>query len=216
MRASPAPPRLLIFGAGGSGREVAWLAEQALPGARLAFVVDRPEYLGPDVNGIPILPIDSLGEWQESPFTVALGDPVLRRRAAAQLREAGLAAITLVHPRVERSRWTEIGEGSVVCSGSIITTNVSIGAFVHVNLHCTISHDATLGDFVTLSPGVHVAGNVSIQSGAFVGTGATIINGSQAEPLTIGAGAVVAAGACVTKSVEPGAMVAGVPATRKR
>lgn len=114
------------------------------------------------------------------------------------------------------SRWVDIGDGVVICAGNIVTTNVNLGKHVHVNLGCTIGHQASIGDFTTLSPGVHVSGNVRIGRGVFVGTGATIINGTASEPLSIGDGAIVAAGACVTKPVESGALVAGVPAVRKR
>src|SRR5215210_7781994 len=46
-----------------------------------------------------------------------------------------------------------------------------------------------------------------VRRGASIGTGATILGG-----LEIGAGAIVGAGAVVTKSVPPGAIVAGNPA----
>jgi acetyltransferase-like isoleucine patch superfamily enzyme len=117
---------------------------------------------------------------------------------------------------VEASQRVALGEGVVLCAGTVVTTDVVIGAHVHVNLGCTISHDARVGEFSTLSPGVHVSGNVTIGRDVFVGTGACIINGTAGQPLTIGDGAVIAAGACVTRPVEPGSMVAGVPATRKR
>jgi len=67
----------------------------------------------------------------------------------------------------------------------------------------------------TLAPGVHVSGNVYIGQNVYVGPGASIINGRAGNPLIIGDGAVIAVGACVTKSVEAGAMAAGVPALRK-
>jgi acetyltransferase-like isoleucine patch superfamily enzyme len=97
-----------------------------------------------------------------------------------------------------------------------MTTNVRVGSHVHVNVGCTLSHDVVLGDFATLSPGVHVSGHVHVEDGVFLGTGANIINGIAGRPLIIGRGAIVAAGACVTGPVEAGALVAGVPAIRKR
>ena len=95
-------------------------------------------------------------------------------------------------------------------------TNVSIGAHAHINIGCTVSHDVAIGEFSTLSPGVHVSGHVQIGRDVFIGTGASIINGRAGNPLVIGDGAVVAAGACVTQPVEAGALVAGVPAIRKQ
>jgi acetyltransferase-like isoleucine patch superfamily enzyme len=114
------------------------------------------------------------------------------------------------------SRSVEVGPGSIVCSGSVLTTNVRVGAHVIVNLGCTVGHDAVLADFVTLAPGVHVSGNVAIGAGCSVGTGAVFINGQPGAALTIGGDSVIAAGACVTRDVEPGSLMAGVPATRKK
>ncbi|MGH7625559.1 MAG: hypothetical protein ACREOJ_09600 [Gemmatimonadaceae bacterium] len=113
---------------------------------------------------------------------------------------------------MEMSRFVELGEGTIVCAGCILTVNIAIGRHVHLNLDCTIGHDAVLEDFVTLAPGVHVSGCVKIERGAYLGTGAVVINGTQVRPLVVGAGAIVGAGAVVTKNVSPGVTVVGVPA----
>lgn len=215
----PAPDfeRLLIFGAGGFGREVAWLARQCW-GDRieLCFIVDRPEYLVGDVGGIPVRMLGDCTSQSDTHFVVGVGQPALRESAAAACEAHGLTATTLVHPRVEASDSVVPGPGSVICAGSILTVDIELGVHVQVNLGCTIGHDVRVGDFSTLSPGARVSGHVSIGRGVYIGTGANIINGHAGRPLVIGDGAVVAAGACVTSSVEPGAMVAGVPAVRKR
>lgn len=80
----------------------------------------------------------------------------------------------------------------------------------------------TIGDRATLAPGVRIlchdascfrrlgctwVAPVAIGAGAFVGSEAVLMPG-----VTIGEGAVVAAGAVVTRDVAPGTMVAGVPA----
>jgi sugar O-acyltransferase (sialic acid O-acetyltransferase NeuD family) len=211
--------RLLIFGAGGFGREVAWLAQQCWgEGTDIAFCVDQPRYLSEPVNGIPVRLLQDIAHDSGDPpaYVVAMGNPAERMRVVGLCEATGMRPATLVHPRVEASRWVTIGPGSILCAGVIATTNIVIGAHAHVNLDCTIGHDVIIGDYATLSPGVHVSGNVTIGSGAFIGTGAAIINGTAGSPLSIGDGAVVAAGACVTRPVEPGALVAGVPAVRKR
>jgi sugar O-acyltransferase (sialic acid O-acetyltransferase NeuD family) len=211
--------RLLIFGAGGFGREVAWLAQQCHGElADIVFCVDQPRYLSEPINGIAVRLLEDFAHEisGQLAYVVAVGDPAQRKRVVGLYEAMGILPATLVHPRVEASRWIEIGPGSILCAGVIATTNIVIGAHVHVNLDCTIGHNVVIGDFATLSPGVHVSGNVTIGKAAFIGTGVTIINGSAQAPLSIGDGAVVAAGACVTKPVEPGALVAGVPAVRKR
>lgn len=215
--ADPGFRYLYVFGAGGFGREVAWLAEQTW-GERveLCFLVDRPEYLREPVNGIPVELVSAVEPRDDARFLVALGDPAARRAAAQTLVAKGMRPATLVHPRVEMSRFVEMGPGTVVCANSVLTCNLVLGAHVQVNLACTIGHDAVIGDFSTLSPGVNISGCVHLESGVFVGTNACIINGKTDKPLRIGAGAVIAAGACVTKDVPPHALVAGVPAVVKQ
>jgi len=213
----PGIARLFIFGAGGFAREVAWLAEQSWQHeVELHFLVDDAEYLSDPVNDVPVQLLDDVVADDNDRFVIAVADAGLRRRAAAACVAKGLRPATIVHPRVEASARNEIGEGSIICAGTILTTNIKVGQHVQINLDCTVGHDAILGDYSTLAPGVHVSGNVHIGCDVHVGTGANIIDGSAANPLVIGDGAVIAAGACVTKPVEAGAMVAGVPAVRKR
>jgi sugar O-acyltransferase (sialic acid O-acetyltransferase NeuD family) len=208
---------LLILGAGGSGREVAWLARDVHgTGISLTFAVE-PHYATADrVDGIPVVAFDDTFSPSAAYYVIAVGNIVERRRLAAACDARGLMPATLVHPGVTHSSRVEFGVGSIVCAGSIMTTNVRVGSHVHVNVGCTLSHDVVLGDFATLSPGVHVSGHVHVEDGVFLGTGANIINGIAGRPLIIGRGAIVAAGACVTGPVEAGALVAGVPAIRKR
>lgn len=216
-KSEPGFSRLYIFGAGGSGREIAWLAEQCWGDAvQPIFLVDQHAYLSGPVNGVRVMLLADVVLDNADRFVVAIGDPTLRRNAVTNCINAGLHPATLIHPRVEMSGRVKVGQGSVICAGSIATTDVVIGDHVHVNLVCTISHDVRLGDYTTLSPGVHISGNVDIGRDVFIGTGANIINGRPGDPLVIGDGAVIAAGACVTKSVEAGALMAGVPAVWKK
>jgi sugar O-acyltransferase (sialic acid O-acetyltransferase NeuD family) len=208
---------LYIVGAGGFGREVAWLAEQSWgAGVDKVFLVDQQRYLTAPVGGISVKLLADARPSRDTGYVVAIGEPADRRRVVTLCEQFGLSAAVLTHPRAELSQSIEIGAGTVICAGVIATTDITVGRHVHVNLDCTIGHDVRIGDFSTLSPGVHVSGRVHIGESVFIGTGANIIPGESSEPLTIGDGAVVAAGACVTRPVEPGTMVAGVPAVRKR
>jgi sugar O-acyltransferase (sialic acid O-acetyltransferase NeuD family) len=214
--ATPCPRGLAIFGAGASAREVAWLAQERW-GAELPlwFVVDRPHLAGQVVNGVPTIELQEFGaKFADVPVCVAVGDPTARENCVEACRSMGLGFATLVHPRVETSRWVSLGAGTIVCAGSILTTNITIGQHVHVNIDCTISHDANIGDYATLSPGVHIAGWVTLGRRVFLGTGAIVINGSAERSLTIGDDAIIGAGACVTSDVESATTVVGVPAAR--
>lgn len=203
----------LIFGAGGMGRELVWLAEEC--GLAVdAFIDDAPQH-PTEVMGIPVLSLDEAAHrFARARFVSGLGASHARRSSVDRAHEAGLRSTSLVHPATARSRWVEIGEGVVVAAGCILTTNVRIEDNVQINTACTVAHDAVLGRDATLAPGVHLSGWVHVGRAAQVGTGATVINGSSGAPLVIGDSAVVGAGACVTRSVEAGATVVGVPARK--
>ena len=102
-----------------------------------------------------------------------------------------------------------ISDGAIICAGSVITTDVTIGRFVHVNLDCTIGHDTVIDDYCTLSPGAHVSGNVHFHSGVYAGTGATFI-----EHVDVASGSIIGAGAVVRESIREAGTYVGVPARR--
>ena len=220
---SPEPYELMIFGTGGAGREIALWAERASWAGRpfrvLGLISD--DDFGQVIGGREVWTLaDAAGRHPGALTLVAVGDPQLRSRLVELAASAGLRpSPPLVHPGV----WAELdadtvtfGEGVVVCPGSIVTTNVKIGAHVQINVACTVMHDCRVGAFSTLSPGVHLSGNNVLESSVFVGTGAVTIQGLPDRPLEIGRGAVVGAGAVVTGNVAAGATVVGVPAREVR
>ena len=95
----------------------------------------------------------------------------------------------MIHPRATIGPNVEIGAGSYVAAGAIVTVNVRIGVFATINMHAQVAHDGVVEAFATLHPDAHVAGGVRIGEGAELGTGAAVIPG-----LTIGAWAVLGAG----------------------
>ena len=208
---------LLIFGAGGFGREVAsWAGRAEWHGRGFAvagFIDDNAP--ATELNGRPVLTLEAAAARHPGASVIAtVGDPRLRERLIGKALDAGLVATApLVHPNVEYDHdYVEFAEGVVVCAGCILTVNISVQAHAQINLDCTVGHDAVIGAYSTLSPGVHISGNVTLERCAFMGTGAVTVNGLPGRPLVIGEDAVVGAGAVVTKEVPGGATVTGVPA----
>ncbi len=212
-----APTQIAIYGGGGFAREVAWLVQACNVGAELyevvCFIDDNEAAHGRILNGIPVMGLEeALSRFPTAKVVGGVGSPQTRQRLMEQASKAGFDFATIIHPRVERSPWIEIGAGTVICAGNILTTNITLGQHVQINLDCTIGHDVVMGDFTTLAPGVHVSGCVHLGKRVYVGTGAVIINGTQEEPIVIGDDVVIGAGACVIRSIPAGQVVVGVPA----
>lgn len=132
-----------------------------------------------------------------------------------------------------------IGDGSRIWQFVVVLSGAKIGQDCNICSHCLIENDVIIGDRVTVKSGVQlwdglrvgddvfIGPNASfandrfprskitpdkflqtaVETGASIGAGATILPG-----ITIGRNAMVAAGAVVTRSVPPNAIVVGNPA----
>jgi sugar O-acyltransferase (sialic acid O-acetyltransferase NeuD family) len=209
--------QIAIYGGGGFAREVAMLVQACNQLAPLyqivCFIDDDIAAQGTVLNHIPVVSLETARQSFPTASVVGgVGTPKTRQYLMEKAAMAGFGYETIIHPRVERSEWIEMGLGTVICAGSILTTNIVLGQHVQINLSCTVGHDVIMGDYTTLAPGVHVSGCVQFGRRVYVGTGAVIINGTIESPIVIGDDVVIGAGACVIRSVPAGLTVVGVPA----
>lgn len=134
---------------------------------------------------------------------------------------------------------TTIGEATRIWQFVVVLPDAKIGQECNICSHCLIENDVVIGDRVTVKSGVQlwdglrvgddvfIGPNASfandrfprskktpekflqtkLEAGASIGAGATILPG-----ISIGSNAMVAAGAVVTRSVPPNAIVVGNPA----
>lgn len=117
-------------------------------------------------------------------------------------------------PGVALGDYTYVNDGTVIGSGSA-------GRFCSIGYYCNIGLHAHPLDFVSTSPFLHGAGNLLdvpsfwndfsapplIENDVWIASHVTVLQG-----VRVGNGAVVAAGAVVTRDVPSYAIVAGVPA----
>lgn len=146
---------------------------------------------------------------------------------------AHVPSFTLRHLWYQRALGIELGDRAGVHLGAYIwfwgprdirRYQVRIGRNSRINRDCTLDlrSGLTIGDNVSVSPevmilgGTHnpndpkfdpVPGEVVIEDHVWIGTRAMILPG-----VTVGRGAVIAAGSVVTKDVAPLTIVGGVPA----
>ena len=185
--------RLVIFGAGGFGREVAAAVRHHMD---FVFCTDDGKH---GITPAQIKETDSV--------IIAVGCPRARRKIAERLGDVDYSLLNST--KASATGDNLVGFGSIIAAGAILTENVELGSHVIVNLNVTIGHDASIGDFTTISPAANISGNVTIGKGCYIGTNASIKEGvTICDNVTIGMGSVV-----LNDITEEGTYV-GVPAKR--
>ena len=204
---------LIIVGAGGFGREVAWLTERINKKKRewnLLGFLDDGNSLKEDYNGYKVIGTTlDVNSFPNAFFACAIGAAKIRERVVTRMTTVNpsIKFATLIDPSVEMSDTVSIGEGSIICAHTILTVNISVGRHVIVNLDCTVGHDAVIDDFVTIYPSVNVSGSTSIGHAVELGTGTQII-----QEKAIGQCAIVGAGSVVVKDIPDKCVAVGIPA----
>ncbi|AIQ31986.1 transferase [Paenibacillus sp. FSL P4-0081] len=205
---------LVLIGAGGFGREVAWLVSNINRVKEtwnlIGFIDNNSALKGETINGIPVLGgVEWFGTREANISVVStIGNAKTRRKSISELsRFSYINYVTLIDPSVVMSEWVDIGEGSIICAGSILTVNITLGTHVIVNLDCTIGHDAVIGDYSTLYPSVNLSGNTLVNNNVELGTGSQVIQG-----ITIEEGTIVGAGAVVVRDLPANCTAVGSPA----
>ena len=198
---------LVVFGAGGFGREVhAYALDAGLP--VVGFVDDvvgvraGTERQPPVLGGLADVEDVTRYEW-----VVALGDAGSREQVSRRLRDRGATLATVVHPTAYVARSAEVGPGCVLAPFAMVGAHATVGADVALNTYASVGHDAVVGDHCVFSPYSTVNGNVTLEPVVFLGSGAIVTPGRR-----VGRWSKVSVGAVVTRDVEPGSLVAGNPA----
>ncbi len=206
--------KLIIIGASGFGREVAWLVERINKAEPtwdlLGFVDDNEAIHGTEVNSYRVLgDYRCLGQYADAYVVCAIGAAKTRKSVIEKIQAIypDIRYATLVDPSVEMSERVSIGKGTIICAHTILTVNIDVGEHVILNLDCTVGHDVVLKDFVTAYPSVNISGNTELGPCSEIGTGSQIIQGKK-----IGANAIVGAGSVVVKDIPENCTAVGIPA----
>ncbi|WP_049690264.1 acetyltransferase [Anaerococcus jeddahensis] len=205
--------KLILVGASGFGREVAWLVERINSEKQsweiLGFLDDNQKLVNEKINGYRVLgQIKDAVNYKDEYFVCCIGSSMIRKKIIDELVHSNpeIKFAKLVDPDVIMSNYVNIGEGSIICAGTILTVNIDIGNHVIINLDCTIGHDAILNDYVTLYPSVNISGQTVVKKCTEIGTGSQVIQGKN-----IGQNSIIGAGSVVINDLESNVTAVGVP-----
>jgi sugar O-acyltransferase (sialic acid O-acetyltransferase NeuD family) len=189
----------VIIGAGGFAREVQAEVYKQYGNSLKMYVND--EYW---VEGL--YKISEFDHKSQSAL-IAVGSPADKKMLLSKLPE-NTNFWNYISPNAYVNNLT-LGVGNFICAGVIITTNVTIGNHVHLNLQTTIGHDSVIGDFVTTAPSVNISGNVKIGNGVYLGTKSCI-----REKISICDDVVLGLNAGVVSDIEEIGVYVGTPAKK--
>lgn len=149
-----------------------------------------------------------LARREETDVIISTGSASLRRRIAGVLeKNPQLKFPNLILTNTNICSDVRMGKGNIISMDCRISTNVSIGNFVFLNMGAVVCHDGILEDYVTLSPDVRLAGNVSVGTGSELGIGTRVMQG-----IRIGTETVIGGGSMVIRDVPDACTAVGVPA----
>ncbi len=205
--------RLLIYGCGGFGREIAAAARAS--GRTPAGFIDDAGSVG-ERAGVPILgDFAAARTWIERSSSelielfIAVGNIPVHRQLTERIAGLGprVRFATIVHPAAtldERS--VSLGTGCYVGAGARLTADVTLGDFVLVNVNAVLAHDVVVGERTQINPGAVINGQVRVGREVVIGAGAVLL-----PRIQVGDGAVVALGAVAAIDVPTGATIVGNP-----
>ncbi len=142
----------------------------------------------------------------------------------------------MIHP-LSDVQSKNIGENTNIWQFCVVLPNAKIGSNCNICSHCFIENNVVIGDNVTVKNGVSIYDGITVEDGVFIGPNVAFCNDKypksknkefKLEPIivkqgasiganatilpgiTIGEGALVAAGAVVTKDVPPNVIYKGI------
>lgn len=161
---------------------------------------------------------------------------IIRKRPSTELRQTRIGAGTIIGANVVVYAGNQIGRETLFGDGVTLREDGVIGEMCVIGCNATLQNGVRIGNRVRVVDLSHVTTQTEIGDGVFWSVGVLSMNdnamgrGGEHQPpivetgakiggaavllpgVRIGAGATVGAGAVVTRSVEPGTTVMGIPA----
>jgi len=194
-----------IIGYGGFGREVFHSLTKKEQEDIIFFVHDEWWKPGND----KVIPLSKFNP-NEYEVVVAIGDPSDKKKVVESLPKETRFFTHIHNSATILDDSIEIGEGTIICAGVILTTNIKVGKHVHLNLLTTIGHDTVIGDFTTTAPGSKISGNCNIGECVYLGT-----NSSVKQKINICDNTIVGLNAGIVRNIDEPGVYVGVPAKKK-
>lgn len=169
---------IVLVGGGGHCKSVIDVIEQENR-FQIVGIVDKREFLGTNVLNYKVIGYDDKLEMIFETCKnaiVTMGHMISntkRVRLFHIIKKIGFDIPTIISPLAYVSKYSSIGEGTIVMHHALVNSNVRIGRNCIVNSKALIEHDTIIGDNCHISTAAVVNGGVEIKENSFFGSNAT-------------------------------------------
>jgi serine acetyltransferase len=217
---------IVILGSCGGSRDVWWAIRDTYPETKVIFLDDSGKDAAEPFLKIGDEQVPVLRDWDFSQvrqtmckgqsdafthFLCGMGEPVVKRLMVEKALEHGLKPAPSIAARQAFVQPDcDLGYGGAVHPSSFLASRVHLGDYVTLT-GARCGHDCSFGDFSTgICP--DVGGHACVESGVFLGLGSIVGHRVRIAPwVRVGVQSAV-----IKDITEPGIIVIGVPAKKRR
>ena len=181
--------KLILVGGGGHCKSCIDVVEQACE-YEITGVLDVPEKVGQKILGYEIIGSDDDIEKyakQDVYFLISVGQiesADLRKKLFEKVIKAGGKLATVISPRAYVSKYSKIGEGTIVMHDALVNAGAEIGKNCILNTKCLVEHDCVVEDNVHIAVGAVLSGGVKVSAESFIGANSTVVQYKEIAPIS--------------------------------
>ncbi len=151
--------------------------------------------------------IRDIDKYKTDDIFIGVGSNKIRKKIFEELKSVGANVATCIADNSFVSHDAVIGEGVLVCPGSVVGAKAVLGNNTIINTLSSVDHDCVLGNHSQVTAGVTFGGNTRTGENCFFGVKSATIPG-----ITLGDNVLVMAGSVLFKDVQSNVLVGGNPA----
>ena len=189
--------KIILVGGGGHCKSAIDVIEQEAR-YEIAGIIDRVDLLGSKVLGYPIIGSDTDLENLVQKYDYAIITVGQIKSASTRIKlynlviKSGFSLPSIISPTAYVSKYSKIGNGTIVMGNAIVNANSFIGDNCIINSKALIEHDCSISNHCHISTNAIINGGVKIRSKCFIGSNVTTKdNITIAENSFIKAGSIV-------------------------
>ncbi len=168
--------KIILIGGGGHCKSCLDIV-YCLDKFEVAGIVDVKEKIGEKVLDSKIIACDDdipslIGT--DTSFLITIGfirSCEVRVKIFEHLISLGARIATVISPYAVVSKYSKIGQGTIVMHQSVVNADAVIGCNCIINSKALIEHDSVIGDQCHISTGAIINGGVNVGARTFVGSG---------------------------------------------